>query len=75
MADNLITNRIVAALSDGPKTRRELLKDTFNFEIPGPELDAAFAALCGAGKARRYTNWPMYGGERVEYWALTPSGR
>jgi len=70
LADSL-TNRIVAALKKGPASYREIFK-TLDYE---GGIDDALVALSNAGKARRYTNWPMFGGERVEYWALTPSGR
>jgi hypothetical protein len=66
MTDSL-TRRIVVALKNGPVSRRELLK-TFDYESG---LDAALAALSDAGKARRFTNWPVYGGAHVEYWTLT----
>jgi hypothetical protein len=65
MAESL-SRRIVVALKNGPVSRRELL-NTFDYE---PGLDAALVALSESGAARRFTNWPFYGGERVEYWTL-----
>lgn len=67
-----LRKRLLAALKAGPRSRAEIIRDVFAWDVNGRALDEVFESLVKAGKARHFTNWPFDGGARVEFWTLTP---